>query len=407
MQGEIQMLNEKAIDSLIQPVIQRQENINIFVLTSIADKIGEIGTLSPSDIKKLKLLVQMGTDIRLLDKELARLCDLQIHDTKRIIRDVAIDANLDAKPLFDYRHKPFIPYEQNSKLQQYVKAVSERTSGTFVNLAKSKATGFLIRDLKNPSNLKFQSINDTYKSVVDEAIQSVRSGVDYRVAMRHTLKQLANSGIRRMVWDSGYTQRLDTTVRRNLLEGIRAINQLIEDENGRKLKADGKELSAHINCALDHEPFQGHMFTNEEFDRLQNNESFADINGEAFTAVDRVIGEYNCRHVAYSVILGVSKPRYTLEQLQAIIDKNHKGYTLPNGKHKTLYECTQIQRQLETKIRYAKEEQMMMKAAGNIEDAKRARKKVVKYTVELQKFSKACGLKLSKDRYSISGYRAI
>ena len=93
------MLNEKAIDSLIQPVIQRQENINIFVLTSIADKIGEIGTLSPSDIKKLKLLVQMGTDIRLLDKELARLCDLQIHDTKRIIRDVAIDANLDATPL--------------------------------------------------------------------------------------------------------------------------------------------------------------------------------------------------------------------------------------------------------------------------------------------------------------------
>ena len=72
-----------------------------------------------------------------------------------------------------------------------------------------------------------------------------------------------------------------------------------------------------------------------------------------------------------------------------------------------MYECTQMQRRLETKIRYAKEEQMIMKEAGNIEAAKKARKKVVKYTVELQRFSRACGLKLSKDRYSISGYRAI
>lgn len=400
------MLNDNAVEQLIQPIIDRQEQINIFVLTTIANKVGEIGTLSPSDIKRLKLLVSMGADIRLMNNKLAELSNLQIRDTKALIKKAAIEAHLDAKPLYDYRHKSFIPYEKNDKLQQYVKAVSKQTAGTFTNLSKSKATGFLVRDLKNPTQMKFQSIDDTYKSVIDEAIQSVNSGVDYRVAMRRVMKQLVNSGIRRLSWESGYTQRLDTAVRRNLLDGIRAINQLIEDENGKILNADGKELSAHANCAPDHEPFQGHTFTNEEFDKLQSSSAFIDIDKQRFAPVARVIGEYNCRHIAHSVIIGVSKPRYTKKQLQKMIADNHEGYTFPNGQHKTLYECTQIQRQLETKIRYAKDEQLTMKAANDKEAAKIARYKVLKYTKELKAFSKNCGLRVSKDRYSVPGYRA-
>ena len=401
------MLSDNAVESLIQPVLKRQENINIFVLTTIARKVREIGTLSPSDIKKLRLLVEMGTDIRLMNEELSKLCNLQINDTKQIIRTVAIDAHLDAKDLYDYRHKSFIPYSENSKLQQYVRAVGQRTSQIFKDLSHSKATGFLVRDLKNPTKLKFQSINDTYKSIIDEAVQSVKSGVDYRVALRRSLKQLSDSGIRRLSYESGYTQRLDTAVRRNLLEGIRSINQLVEDENGKKVKADGKELSAHINCALDHELFQGHTFTNEEFERLQNNLDFTDIDNQSFMAVERVIGQYNCRHIAHSVIIGVRKPRYTKEQLQKMIEDNHKGYTMPNGVHKTMYECTQIQRQLETKIRYAKEEQMIMQEINNMDAARLARKRVIKYTKQLETFSKSCGLKISRDRFSISGYKII
>ena len=304
-------------------------------------------------------------------------------------------------------NESFIPYVENSKLQRYVSAVAKQTSDTFTNLANSKATGFLIRDLKNPTKTKFQSIDATYKSVMDEAIQSVNSGVDYRVAMKRVLKQLINSGVRRITWENGYTQRLDTVVRRNLLDGIKSINQLIEDENGKILNADGKELSAHANCAPDHEPFQGHIFTNEEFDKLQSSSAFTDIDKQRFAPVARVIGEYNCRHIAYSVIIGVSKPRYTKEQLQQMIETNNTGYTFPNGQHKTLYECTQIQRRLETKIRSAKEEQMVMKASGNIIASRAARKRVVNSTKELKLFCKNCGLKVSKDRITVPGYRAI
>ena len=401
------MLSESTIDRLVQPIATRQEAINTYVISKIALSVKEIGTVTSSDINRMKLLVDMGADIREMNQKLAQLSNVQVKDIKSLIKTVAIRTNTDAKPLYDYRHKSFIPYEKNSKLKSYVRIVGNRTAETYQNLSKSKATGFLIRDLKYPGILKFQSIDDTYKSVVDEAIQSVQSGVDYRTAMRKTLKQLSDSGIRRLSWDSGYTQRLDTAVRRNVLEGVTAIRQATEDMIGEEIGADGKELSVHINCALDHEPFQGHQLTNENWEKLQNSENFEDVDGQKFSGVERIIGIWNCRHIARSIIVGVTKPLHTKEELQEFIDDNHKGYVLPNGKHVTMYECTQIQRQMETKIRYAKDEQIVYQESGNTEAAKIARQKVIKYQQQYYKFSKDCGLAVHKDRMSVINYKVI
>lgn len=402
------MLNENVTDRLIEPIVTRQESINTYVISKIAESVRKIGSISSSQINRMKILMEYGADVREMNAELAKQSNLQVHDIKKMIKSAAVKVNLDAKPLYDYRHKSFIPYEKNPKLQQFVRIIGDRTANTYKNISHSRATGFLIRDLKNPSVLKFQSLEDTYRSVVDEAIQASQSRViDFNGAMRRTLKQLSDSGIRRLSWDSGYTQRLDTAVRRNILEGITAIDQAIEDEIGRQIGADGKELSAHRYCAYDHEPFQGHIFTNEEYDKLQSSMDFEDVDGQQFTGVKRTIGLWNCRHIAKSIIIGVTKPRYTKEQLNQFIEDNNAGYTLPNGKHLTMYECTQMQRRMETRIRYAKDEQIVMQKSGNTEMAKLARAKVIALTDEYEKFSADCGLRVQKDRASVIGYRAI
>lgn len=399
------MLSENAIDNLVQPLIDRQESINSYTLNTIANRVREIGELSPNDVKKLQILIQMGGDIRLINKELARISDLQVTDIKKLIKDVAQDSYIDAKPLYDYRHKSYIPFNENKSLQKLVTAIGNSTAKTYVNISNSKSIGFLVGDRFSNRNLKFQPLKTTYQRVIDEAIQSVASGaVDYRTAIRRALKQLSDSGVRRLSWESGYTQRLDTAVRRNILDGVRAIQQATEDEIAKQINADAKELSAHVNSAPDHEPIQGHIFKNEEYDKLQNVESFKDIDGEHFDAIERAIGTWNCRHFAYAFVIGVSKPKYTKQQLHEFIRQNHEGYTMPNGQHLTMYECTQMQRKLETKIRYAKEEQMMWANAGDKEKAIRSRQRVQQLINEYKVFSNNCGLKLSMDRTQISGY---
>lgn len=399
------MLSDNAIDNLVQPIVDRQESINMMVITQIAQRLKEIGTLNPSDIDRLKILATMGADIREINNEISRISNIQVKDIKAIIKTVAADSYKDVKPFYDYRHKSYIPFEENKDLQKIVRAVGKETAYNYTNLSNSKATGFMIRDPQNPTKLHFRTIDSTYHQVIDEAIQAAKSGViDPRTAINRAVKQLLASGIRRISWDSGYTQRLDTAVRRNVLDGIRAINQQIQDEAGRQFRADGKELSAHANSAPDHEPFQGHIFTNAEWDKLQSSQDFKDIDGQVFSGVDRIIGVWNCHHVAYSIVIGAKPPRYSKEQLQQMIEDNRQGVTLSNGKHLSGYECTQMQRRLETRIRYAKEEQMAMKELGNDSGVRLARQKVQNLTAEYRSFSKSVGLPVKKDRISIPGY---
>lgn len=401
------MLSDTAIDNLVQQIVNRQEGINIYVLTKIAHRLRTIGNLSPNNIKQMQILVQMGTDIRQMNEYLAEMSDMQVRDIKSIIKTVALDNYLDAKPLYDYRHRSFVPFEQNTKLQQITNAVAEQTVNTYKNLSNSSATGFWVKDKYNPQQLVFKSIDNSYRDAVDKAIQAVQSGaVDKEEAIRNVVKQLLDSGIRRLYWDSGYSQRLDTAVRRNIQDGVKQINQRIQDEIGKQIGADGKELSVHANSAPDHEPFQGHQFTDEEYEKLQSSEDFKDVNGEKFTGVKRVIGEWNCRHFALSIIVGKSKPRYSSQQLQNMIKKNHIGYTNADGKHLTLYECTQVQRKLETRIRYAKEEQMLMKELGNTVFRNLARRKVESLTAEYKLFSKQCKMPMRLNRTTVPGYKS-
>lgn len=402
------MLSDNAIENLVQPIVDRQESINMYVITKIANRLKDVPKMRPSDIKALRKMAIMGGDIRDINEEIARQSNLQVRDIKSAIKTVSVDTYKDMKPFYDYRHRRYVPFEKNTKIQRIVTGIANQTRDTYRNLSNSAATGFMIRDENKPLQLKFYKIDDAYRRIIDEAIQGALSGVMRpEEAVRLALKQLLDSGVRRMYWDSGYTQRLDTAVRRNVLDGIRQARQKINDEAGKEFGANGKQLSAHPNSAPDHEPFQGHIFTNTEWDKLQTCNDFTDIYGESFTGVDRIIGAWNCYHIASSIIIGAKKPRYTKEQLQKFIDDNHKGYTLPNGKQLTMYQCTQMQRRLETRIRYAKEEQMAMKELGNTEATKLARQKVVNLTTQYRMFSNSCGLKPKMKRASVPKYTAF
>lgn len=402
------MLSEDAIDKLVQPLVDRQEAINNYIVQLIAKRIREIGKLKPSDIHQLERLMRMGADVQQVNAELARLTNLQVADIKSLIRTVAIDGYIMAKPYYDYRHKAFIPFAKNTELQNIVKSIEKRTVGTYKNISNSSA--FMLRDLSHPGRLKPTSIAKTFQTVIDEAVSLVQSGtVDYGTAMRRTLKQLNDSGLRYVTYntESGriYTQRLDSAVRRNILDGITAVQQGVQDEIGKQVGADGKEISVHAMSAPDHEPVQGHQFTNEEYEKLQSSLPFKDVDGQKFEPIDRHIGQYNCRHFTWSIILGVDKPNFTKKQLEEFKKDNNAGYTLPNGKHLTLYECSQKMREMETAIRRAKDGKMAAEAAGDIELAKKYRAQAAQLAKEYRAFAKACGLTPVPSRASVPGYK--
>ena len=418
---------EDDIDKLIQPIIDRQIEINTFIITKIAERIKEIGELLPSDVNSLGQLAKTGADVRIINTRLAKLAKVQVAEIKKIIRDVAQNIYEDAKPFFDYRKKAFIPFEKNEQVQRVVKAIEKQTGGTYQNMAKAQA--FMIRNPKNPKVLMPTTPARTYQNTVDKAVQTVVSGAtDYTSTMREAMKEITDSGLKEVVYEteSGkiHTQRMDTALRRNMLDGVRAVNQGVQDEVGKQFGADGVEITVHACPAPDHCFVQGHQFSMSEYAKIapvstiqkdgsidnsvydNQAENVYDVNGKSYKVFKRKIGTLNCRHFAYNIIIGHAPQNYTDEELQKILDENENGVEV-NGKHYTKYQATQVQRRMETNIRKAKDEQIAAKAMGDMEGVKKAQDKVTRYLQEYKDFSDAAGLKMKLDKIKVEGYKKV
>ena len=114
----------------------------------------------------------------------------------------------------------------------------------------------------------------------------------------------------------------------------------------------------------------------------------------------------NCYHYIFSIVLGVSKPEYSQKQLDEINKKNTDGFEF-EGKHYTLYEGTQLQRQIETKIRKLKDKHIGAVAVGDIDEAGNCQRKIRQLSSKYNQLAKASGLSTKYDRTQVVGYREI
>lgn len=414
------MLNEKAIDKLIQPLIDRQTQIEMAVIEKIAKRLGEIKTMLPSDVHKLETLLKNGSDAKEINKTLSCLTQLQEKEIKKIIKTVAQDAYEDAKPYYDYRQLSFVPYEENEQLQKTIKAIESVTLAEYDNL--SNATAFMLRDPARGNFLFPTPAAKIYQKVVDMAIQSVVMGPEsYNAVIPRTIKQLIDSGLktedgfyRDNTYKVAYSSkdgkskryvRLDSVVRRSILDGISTIYQEVDSITGEQFDADGVELSVHSYSAPDHEPVQGHQFTKEEFEKLQTNQPFEDTNGISFEPILRPIGVWNCYHIVISIIIDAMPPAYTLEQLEEIKKNNANGYTYKNKDGETVtkskYWCTQKKRAYELEIKKAKEGRTAAILAKEPDMQAHYQAKVMQKQNEYRQFCEDCGLEPEFDKTRI------
>ena len=190
-----------------------------------------------------------------------------------------------------------------------------------------------------------------------------KNGLSYK----NQLSTIGKHGIQSIEYESGYHRRIDSALRMNLQDGLNQLSIAQQEIVGEQFGSDGKEITVHTYPAPDHADVQGHIFTNEEYLRLQNEGIAKDINGNEYDLhlgyeSFRPIGELNCYHRVFSIVIGVSEPRYTQEELDKINADNEKGFEF-EGKKYTLYEGTQLQRKIELELRKTREEELLNKSA--------------------------------------------
>ena len=358
-------------------------------LKRIGKRIKAIGKMSVADVKALNNIAIVKQDMNAITKELAQVTGFNIQEVQKMYADLLAEQHLENKPLYDYRNKPFIPYEENRELQAIVKAYARTTAEEMINLSKTSVLKMI------DEHGKILSFEKAYKNTLDKAVMQVATGsTDFNTAMRDSIKALGGNGIR-VQYESGATRRLDSAVRQNLLWGAKQASIEYNNLIGEELGCDGIEIDWHANPRPSHEFMQGKQYV------LGNART---INGEYFESADKALErleDYNCYHFKTPIICGISEPRYSKEELARLNEQNKRVYEI-DGKEYTGYEATQAMRKLETAVREQKSIKETAQAEGDKGLVKDCNANIKAYREKYEHICDITGIKPDYKRMSIT-----
>ena len=391
------MLTDEQIENLLYQYVKRQDEFNMSVIRTIAGRLNKV-----ADFDKLYSAKDSTEVAKDLDKIKTEQKSFIKDQKKRLHDDFWWMAHFMYYEALVY-YEAQVELEYNRELITLINQMIKLAQSELETLVKNPV--FVLRDLQNPSKLKTYNLEQAYRTVLNEALNYRNLSEDLqKSALHRTELQLFDSGIRYLKGaDTKDTVNANTAIRFNVLENMKKLINKMQDVMGKQFGANGVELSAHLYPAPDHAPAQGHRYTMENMEKMQSGEDFEDVDGNKYIGFVRQIGEWNCRHYFMKVKLN-SEPRYTQKQLDKILEDNERGYTDSNGKHYTLYECTQIQRKYERKIRQAKEKYLLAKTLGDKNSMQALRTRVGSLTLQYKQFSRACDIGTKPERIKVKDY---
>lgn len=375
------MLTADQIDALRDRAGEIADPILRYLLEDIARRVAEAGQLTSTASYQVWRAQQLGLSQKEIKKRLQELLNVSGAEIEKLLTQSA-----EVGYSFDLKHLPTaeaIPFEENAAMQKLVSAAVKLAQEDFTNLTQTLG-------MVDPYG-HAQPLRDAYRQCMDYAFEQVFTGAtDYNTAIRQATKNLADMGVQVIDYESGVHTSLEAAVRRNIMGGLGLMQEQISQQNHDEMGADGWEISAHSASAPDHEPIQGKQYGDEEFKRL---------NG----SLKRRIGTLNCGHAVFPIILGVSQPQYTPEELEAMRQANARGVTV-EGRHYSLYEATQMQRKMERGIRKQKKRILVDKATGDEEKLLIDQTKLRMQNANYKKFSEAAGLRTQRERVQVAGF---
>ena len=374
-------------EELIDKLMARFDEINAFYIEKVAETIRRIGELRPVDMHRIEVWATVNADIAEINRRIAEAAKIARAELYKIYNKALND--LYHSPRFERAmNETPLPDIDKQRLNNLAQMIARQTADTMENLSNTTA------------------VSETYRRTVDKAILANVSGLDsYDGAMRKAIHDLGYNGLQ-VTYESGYHRRLDTALRQNIIDGSKQIAQQGAAMMGEALGYNAVELSAHLASAPDHEPVQGRVFLLEQFDRMQSEQDFVDIDGNHYSGFRRPIGEWNCMHIPQPFDTRYSRRIYSNEQLQKWAANNQNGCTI-NGKHYTLYQASQLMRKIETEVRREKDAANAARAAGDEELRRKCQERIDRLGERYTDVANASGFRPQRNRMAVEGFKPL
>ena len=382
------------LDAMPERMAELFRSLEITLLEEIAKRLKAAGKLNEVTVSDIRALRSHG---------------IRLNEVTEAIRAVTGKSKKEIKELFDdvvARNKAY--YSELVSIAEItapevlvdaatIDAIGRQAEEEVRNITRSM--GFLVdngRRMLPPA--------EAYQWALDSAVVQIESsGISYGEAIGNATRELADSGLQVVSYESGARAHVDVAVRRAVMTGVNQLNRKYDEQGMEFLETDLVEVSAHAGARdkgegfENHKSWQGKVYRWKRYTREfpeASSGNYPDFESECgYGDVQGILGA-NCRHKWSPFVEGVMERTYTDVQLENI-DKPPFEY---EGRKYTTYEATQVQRQIENSIRHWKRRAA---AATDSMSATAARARIRGLKTKYAEFSKAAGLRMQPERMKV------
>lgn len=377
------------LDALPEELAELFRALEITLLEEICSRMKAADELNEVTVQDIQALRSHGIDLKNIEKAIRKTSGISETKLNELLDDVVERNQKYYTEVIDLAH---VTQPETLVDAATVDAIKRQTHDTFRNLTASM--GFLVGNtMLKPAR--------AYQWALDNAEMQIQSGaISYNQAIKTAVKQLADSGLKVVDYESGHRDQIDVAVRRAVMTGVNQICAKYTEQSAQYLETPYFEVSAHAGARdkpgpspwSSHKDWQGKVYSIRAGDIYPNIYEVCGLG-----AVDGLEGA-NCRHRRNVWVEGVSERTYTDEQLEHIDDDLGCEF---DGKKYTAYEATQMQRRVEREVRRLKREKSAYKAAGLREEEQTVNIRLRRLNAKYNAFSAAAGLPEQRERMKV------
>ena len=379
----------EVLDALPEELAELYRALEDTLLDEICSRLKLADQLNEVTVQDIQALRSHGIDLKSIEEAISKTAEISKQKLNSLLNDVVERNQKYYTEVTDLAH---VTQPETLVDAATVDAIKWQTHDTFRNLTAS--TGFLVGNtMLKPAR--------AYQWALDNAEMQIQSGaINYNQAIKMAVKQLADSGLKVVDYESGHRDQIDVAARRAVMTGVNQICAKYTEQSAQYLETPYFEVSAHAGARdkpgpspwSSHKDWQGKVYSIRAGDIYPNIYEVCGLG-----AVDGLEGA-NCRHRRNVWVEGVSERTYTDEQLEHIDDDLGCEF---DGKKYTAYEATQMQRRVEREVRRLKREKSAYKAAGLHEDETAVNIRLRRVNAKYNAFSAAAGLPEQRERMKV------
>ena len=390
-------LTPEQLKNIPENIVKLYRDLEEFIIDDIARRISKAGEVTSTAKWQLERAKDLSMDN--IEKEIERVLGLANEELENTFKQSALTSVQAESKIYKEAINKEIKIKGNTLLEKVLEAAIKQTKGELKNISQSLGFAQIIN-----GKIVYKDIAKFYQDSVDLALMQVNSGVlNSNEAIKQAVKKLADSGLRTIDYENGWSNRVDVAVRRAVVTGSNQMCHKMTELTMDELGAEYVETTAHagartgkgLSGPADHASWQGQVFCYKG-----KSDKYPDFVSSTGYGTGEGLAGYNCRHSFSPFFPGISKRAYSEEHLNNI-DPEPFEY---DGKTYTYYEALQRQRKLETSIRQKKRELITYNAAGLKDDFNNSSILLNRLKSEYKSFSNAGDLTVRNDLMQVYKY---